>query len=186
MRKLIASINVSIDGFCDHTAMVAVDEIHDHYTELLKNTGTLLYGRITYQMMESYWPTIVKNPTGEKHMDDFAKAIHHVDKIVFSKTLKELAWENASLATKSLEEEVRQLKQQPGKDIFAGSPSVISALTKLNLVDEYQLCIHPVIAGSGLPLFKNISEKITLRLVNTKTFKSSGAVIHYYEPKKDT
>ncbi|HEU5289737.1 MAG TPA: dihydrofolate reductase family protein [Cyclobacteriaceae bacterium] len=182
MRKLIAAINQTLDGFCDHTHALADAELHDHYTELLKSSGTLLYGRVTYQMMESFWPTLVKNPSGEKDMDDFANAIQNIEKVVFSNTLKSVSWENSRLAIKSIEQEVRELKKGTGKDIAAGSPSMIAALTKLNLIDEYQLCIHPVIAGSGLVLFKNLSEKVTLKLIKTKTFQSTGAVIHYYNP----
>jgi dihydrofolate reductase len=180
MRKIIAAINMTLDGFCDHTAIIPDEEIHEHYTDLLKNAGTVLYGRITYQLME-YWRTVVKNPTGNKAMDEFAVVMDKIPKIVFSHTLKNVDWESAKLAIRDLEEEVVELRKQPGKDIIIGSPGLIVALTKLNLIDEYQLCIHPVIAGSGLPLFKNINEKITLKLVKTKTF-GSGAIILYYEP----
>jgi dihydrofolate reductase len=188
MRKLVAAINMTIDGFCDHTAGIPDAEIHQHYTDLLRNSGAVLYGRITYKLMEDYWPTVVKNPTGRKSTDEFAVAIQDIQKIVFSNTLKNadpiaIGWENTRLARRSIKEEALELKQQPGKDILAGSPSLIVALTQLNLIDEYQLCIHPVIAGSGLPLFKNISERIVLKLVNTKTF-SGGAITLYYEPTK--
>jgi dihydrofolate reductase len=155
-------------------------EIHQHYADLLRNAGVALYGRITYQLME-YWRTVLENPTGDKAMDDSAVAIDNTPKIVFSRTLKKVDWKSAQLAQQDLEAEVRELRQQPGKDIFVCSPSLIVGLTKLNLIDEFQLCIHPVIAGSGLPLFKNITEQITLALIKTKTF-SAGAVILYYQP----
>jgi len=183
MRKLIAAINMTLDGFCDHTAGVPDEEIHQHYADLLRNAGAVLYGRITYQLME-YWRTVVQNPTGNKAMDEFAVVMDNTPKIVFSHTLKSVDWESAKLATRTLEEEVADLKQQPGKNIFAGSPGLIVALTKLNLIDEYQICIHPVIAGSGLPLFKNVNDRIMLKLIKTKTF-SGGAVILYYEPAKE-
>lgn len=182
MRKIIAAINITLDGFCDHTAGIADDELHQHYTDLLNNSGTILYGRITYQLME-YWPPIVKNPTGNKSVDDFAVAIDNISKIVFSHTLKTVDWKNTKLATRDLKEEVLQLRQQEGKDILIGSPGLISALTQLGLIDEYQLCVHPVILGKGLPLFKNINEKIILKLLKTKTF-NSGAIVLYYEPTK--
>ena len=179
MRKIIAAINMTIDGYCDHTSGIPDDEIHDHYTDLLGSAGVALYGRITYQLME-YWRTVLDNPTGIKAMDDFAVAIDNTPKIVFSRTLKSVDWQSAKLASQDLEQEVLELKQQSGKDIFACSPSLIVALTKLNLIDEYQLCIHPVIAGSGLPLFRDISERIVLKLIKSKVF-SGGAVILYYE-----
>ncbi|NCU03914.1 MAG: dihydrofolate reductase [Chitinophagaceae bacterium] len=180
MRKLIAAINMTLDGYCDHTAISPDAEIHDHYTALLHTAGAALYGRVTYQLMQ-YWQPMLETPTGNRAMDEFAVAIDKVPKIVFSNTLKATGWQTATLAAKPLKEEVLMLKQQPGKDIFACSPGLIVSLTELGLIDEYQLCVHPVIAGSGLPLFKNISNKITLKLVNTKQF-SSGAIILYYEP----
>jgi len=183
MRKLIAAINMTLDGFCDHTAGIADDELHQHYNELLRNAGAVIYGRITYQLMESYWPTVVKNPTGNKPTDDFAVLIQDIPKIVFSHTLNNVEWKNARLAKKNINEEVLDLKQQPGKDIFVGSPSLIVALTKLNLIDQYQLCVHPVIIGKGLPLFKTINDSITLKLLKTKIF-SSGSIALYYEPTK--
>jgi len=179
MRKLIAAINMTIDGFCDHTAGIADDELHQHYADLLGTADTILYGRITFQLME-YWRTVVKNPTGNPATDEFAVIIDKIPKIVFSHTLKNVEWESAKLANRDLEEEVSAMKQQPGKDILVGSPSLIVALTQLGLIDQYQLCVHPVILGKGLPLFKNINDKITLKLLKTKTF-SSGAIILYYE-----
>ena len=183
MRKLIAAINMTLDGFCDHTAGIPDEEIHQHYADLLSNADTILYGRITYQLME-YWRTLLENPSGEKSMDDFAIAIDKIPKIVFSHTLKNVEWESAKLANRDIEEEVLELKQQSGKDIFVGSRSLIIQLMKLNLIDEYQLCVHPVIAGRGLPLFENINDRTILKLIKTKTF-SGGAVTLYYEPTNE-
>lgn len=183
MRKLIAAINMTLDGFCDHTAIDPDEEIHQHYAELLQKGDTVLYGRITYQLME-YWQTVLKNPTGDKSMDDFAVAIDNIPKIVFSHTLKAVEWETARLAKRPLKEEVLELKQQSGKDIFVGSRSLIIQLMNLNLIDEYQLCVHPVVAGGGLPLFENVNDRTVLKLIKTKTF-GGGAVILYFEPTKN-
>jgi dihydrofolate reductase len=183
MRKLIAAMNVTFDGYCDHTAMIADDEVHEHYNDLLRNAGALLYGRITYQLMESYWPTVVENPTGNKPVDEFALLIDDIPKIVFSRTLKNVGWKNALLKKEIIKEDVLELKQQAGKNVFVGSPSLIVALSNLDLVDEYQLSVHPTILGSGLPLFKNIKNRIDLKLLNTKTF-GCGAVTFYYERVK--
>ncbi len=174
---------MTLDGCCDHTAGIPDEEIHQHYTDLLNDADTILYGRITYQLMQ-YWQPLVKNPTGEKAMDDFALAIDQIQKIVFSDTIENLGWETAVLAKRSLEEEVLALRQQPGKNILVGSRSLIIQLMKLNLIDEYQLCIHPVVAGSGfnMPLFENINDRTILKFIKTKTF-SGGAVILYYGPK---
>jgi dihydrofolate reductase len=188
MRKLIAGINMTLDGVCDHTSMIADEEIHDHYTELLNEADAILYGRITYQLM-GYWQTVLENPSKEKSMNDFAKAIDKIQKIVFSRTLKDsdpiaIGWKTATLATGSIEEEILKLKQQPGKDILVGSRSLIIQLMNLNLIDEFQLCVQPIIAGSGLALFENISDRINLTLLKTKIFSASGSVLFYYEPTK--
>lgn len=180
MRKLIAAMNMTLDGFCDHTAMTADDEIHDHYTQLINNAGLLLYGRITYQLMESYWPLVVQNPTGNKPTDDFAVAIDKVPKIVYSRSLQHVDWKNTTLKKEVIKEEILELKTQAGKDVFVGSPGLIATFTQLDLIDEYQLSVHPTIVGSGLILFKNISNRVDLKLTKTKTF-GCGAILLYYE-----
>jgi dihydrofolate reductase len=186
MRKLIAAINMTLDGFCDHTSMIADDEIHQHYNELLSNADTLIYGRITYQLMESYWPSVVKNPTGNKPMDEFAVLIDNISKIVFSRTLKNVDWKNTELKKEVIKEEILELKQSRNggrKHILVGSPGLIAALTQLDLIDEYQLGVQPIILGNGLPLFKNVNDRINLNLLRTKTF-GCGALALYYEPAK--
>lgn len=180
MSKIIAGINMTLDGYCDHTAVIPDEGLHQHYADLLQQVGGILYGRITYQLME-YWRDVVKHPTGEKATDEFAVVMDEVPKIVFSRTLNSVDWHSARLANRDLETEVTALRQQSGKDLLVGSPSLIVALTQLRLIDEYQLCVHPVIAGGGLPLFKNIHERIVLDLVGTKTL-GSGAIVLYYEP----
>lgn len=179
MRKVIAAINMTIDGFCDHTAVDPDEEIHNHYTDLLRGADVILYGRITYQLMQ-YWQPFLKNPSGEKSMDDFAVAIDNIPKIVFSHTLKNTGWDSAKLADEPIEKVVNELRQQAGRDILIGSPGLIVELTQLNLIDEYQLCIHPVVAGKGLPLFKNISERTVFKRLKIKGF-DSGATILYYK-----
>ncbi|MEJ2055499.1 MAG: dihydrofolate reductase family protein [Calditrichaceae bacterium] len=182
MRKVIAAINMTLDGFCDHTAGIPDEEIHQHYTELLGQGDVILYGRTTYQLME-FWRTVLENPSEEKSMNDFAMAIDKIPKIVFSHTLNNVEWKSATVAKRDLNEEVLKLRQQYGKDIFIGSRSLIIQLMKLNLIDEFQLCIHPVIAGNGLPLFEDINDRTILKLLKTKTF-SSGAITLYYTPVK--
>ncbi len=174
---------MTLDGFCDHTAMIADDEIHQHYNELLSDADTLIYGRITYQLMESYWPSVVKTPTGNKPMDEFAVLIDNISKIVYSRTLKSVDWKNTELKNEVIKEEVLELKQQAAKSILVGSPSLIVALSQLELVDEYQLGVQPIVLGSGLPLFKNIKDRVDLKLLKTKTF-GCGAIVLYYEPTK--
>jgi dihydrofolate reductase len=183
MRKLIAAMNMTLDGFCNREAMIADEEIHEHYNDLLRNAGTLIYGRITYQLMESYWPTVVKNPTGNKPMDEFAVLIGNISKIVYSRTLQHVDWKNTTLKKEVIREEIFELKQQTGKNIVVGSPSLIVAFTQLDLIDEYQLAVQPTVLGSGLPLFKNIRDRIDMNLIKTKIF-GCGAIMLYYEPTK--
>ncbi len=178
MRKLIAVMNMTLDGFCDHTAMIADDEIHQHYTDLLNSSDTIIYGRITFQLME-FWPPIVENSTGNKALDDFAVAIDNIKKIVYSRTLESVDWKNTELKREIVRDDLVELKQQNGRDILVGSPSLIVSLGKLGIVDEYQISVHPTVVGSGLPLFKNISDRIDLKLLTTKTF-SCGAVTIYF------
>jgi dihydrofolate reductase len=180
MRKLIAAINMTIDGFCDHTAGIPDEEIHQHYTELLGQGDAILYGRNTYQLME-YWRTLLENPSEKKSMNDFAAAIDKIPKIVFSRTLKNVEWDSATIAKRDLKDEVLELWKHSGRNILVGSRSLIIQLMNLNLIDELQLCVHPVIAGKGLSLFENINERTILKLTKTKTFKG-GAVTLYYEP----
>lgn len=180
MTRIIAAINMTLDGICDHTAGIPDEEIHRYYTALLGRGEAILYGRKTYELME-FWRTVLENPSEEKSMNDFGIAIDQIPKIVFSHTLKSVDWKSAKLSRKKPEEEVRDLKLQTGKDILIGSRSLIIQLMKLNLIDELQLCIHPVVAGHGMRLFENITDRIILQLTNTKTF-SGGAVILYYKP----
>jgi len=130
-----------------------------------------------------YWKSVVENPTGNKSMDEFAVAIDNISKIVFSRTLKNVDWKNTELKNELIKEEVLELKRQAGKSILVGSPSLIVALGQLDLIDEYQLAVQPTVLGSGLPLFKNVKDRIDLKLLKTKTF-GCGAVAHYYEPTK--
>lgn len=176
---------MTLDGFCDHTAGFSADqELHSHYADLLNSAGVILYGRTTYQLMQ-YWQTLLKKPSSEKSMNDFAISIDKIEKLVFSTTLKDTGWDTAKLASRTLEEEVLKLKQQSGKDISVGSRSLIIQLLNSNLIDELQICIHPLIEGRGLPLFDQIKGRTVFKLVKTKSFKS-GAIVLYYRPSEKT
>lgn len=182
MRKVIAAFNMTLDGISDHTAGIADEDLHKHYAELIDNSEVILYGRITYQLMQ-YWQTLLQNPSGEKSMDQFAVSIDNVHKIVFSRTLKETGWASAEIAEKPLNEVLSGLKQIPGKDILIGSKSLIIQLLNDHLIDEFQICIHPVIEGKGSLLFDKINKRIMLKLIKSKSL-NSGAVIFYYNPEK--
>lgn len=184
MRKVVAAINMTLDGFCDHTAgFFADEELHYHYADLLNNAGAILYGRTTYHLMQ-FWQTLLKNPSDEQSMNDFALSISKIEKLVFSNTIKETGWETAKLANRPPDEEVMELKQQSGKDIVVGSRSLIIQLLNRNLIDEFQICIHPVVEGKGLPLFDQIKDRTFFKLIKTKVL-NSGATVFYYEPASD-
>jgi dihydrofolate reductase len=183
MKKVVAAFNMTLDGVCDHTTGVADEGLHQHYSDLLDNAGVILYGRTTYQLMQ-FWQTLLQNPSREKSMDDFAISIDKIQKLVFSNTLKDTGWNSAELAKGPLGEEVLKLKQQTGKDILVGSRSLIIQLLNSNLIDELQICIHPVIEGKGLQLFDQIKHRIMLKLIKTKVL-TSGATVFYYEPIRE-
>ncbi|MCZ8217483.1 MAG: dihydrofolate reductase family protein [Cyclobacteriaceae bacterium] len=180
MRKVIAAFNMTLDGVCDHTAGIADEGLHQHYADLINNGGIILYGRTTYQLMQ-FWQTVLQNPASEQATNDFAISIDNIPKLVFSSTLKDTGWDSAKLAIKPLNEQVLELKQQSGKDILIGSRSLIIQLLNSNLIDELQICIHPMIEGKGMLLFDQIQNRIALKLLKTKML-NSGAVICYYEP----
>jgi dihydrofolate reductase len=182
MRKVISAFNITLDGVCDHTTGIADEDLHNHYDELINNAGVLLYGRTTYQLMQ-FWQELLRKPSGEKAMDDFAISIDKIQKLIFSNTLKDTGWDSAKLAKRPLDEEVSELKQQTGKDILIGSRSLIIQLLNSNLIDELQICIHPIIEGNGLLLFDQIKNRIMLKLIKTKML-SSGATVFYYEPTR--
>lgn len=179
MGKIIAAINMTLDGFCNHDAVEADEETHQHYADLLKGAEAILFGRITFELM-TYWQTVVENPTGERGMDEFATIIDRIPKVVFSRTLQKVDWGNTELKREIDTEAILSRKRSSSKAILVGSPSMIVAMTQLDLIDEYQICVHPRILGTGLPLFKNIEDSVTLKLLHTKTFKC-GAIILYYD-----
>lgn len=183
MRKVIAAINMTLDGVCDHTVGIVDEKLHQHYSDLINNGGVILYGRTTFELMK-FWQTLLQNPSGKKSMDDFAISIDKIQKLVFSKTLKDSSWESAEISDKPLNEKIIELKQQAGKDILIGSRSLIIELLNSNLIDEFQICIHPIIQGKGLPLFDQIKEQIILKLINTKIL-DSGVTIFYFQPTTD-
>lgn len=182
MRKVIAAINMTLDGVCDHTVGIVDKNLHNHYSDLVNNSGVMLYGRTTYQLMQ-FWQTLLSNPSDQKSMNDFAHSINNIPKVVFSNTLKETGWSTAEIADKPLEEMILELKQQSGKDILIGSRSLIIQLLNNNLLDEFQVCIHPMVEGRGLKLFEQINHTIIFHLIKTKSL-DSGVTIFYYQPKK--
>lgn len=185
MRPLRFSLNVTLDGCYDHTVGIADEELHRNAAENIAQADALLFGRVTYQMMEEAWRM---KPDGtwpdwmEPWMQPFARTIDAAKKYVVSNTLKEVDW-NAELVRGDLAKVVQQLKQQPGKGLFVGGVQLAQVLTELGLIDEYEFIIHPRVAGHGPTLFAGLSKLIDLKLVGRKEF-GSGAVAMQYEVKR--
>ena len=183
MRNLIFSINVTMDGCCDHTKGIAHEVIHEYFADLLRSADTLVYGRKTYQLMVPYWPDLAKTQSGNsKSWNDFALAFDAVDNIVvFSRTLDKAESLKTRIVREDLEDEIRKLKQQPGKNILLGGVDLPSQLMPTGLIDEYWLVVHPIALGAGRPLFTALRKPMTLRLLDAITF-AGGAVAHIYRP----
>jgi dihydrofolate reductase len=183
MRKVIFAINMTLDGCCDHTKQIANEEVHDYFTELQYEADVLVYGRKTYQLMVPFWPDLAKTQSAPtKAMNDFALAFDAIGKIVvFSQTLDKAEGKNTSIIRTNLREEILKLKQEPGKSILTGGVDIPSQLIQFGLVDEYRFVIHPVIAGEGRRLMEGVSlaEKLKLKLVESKVFKSGQVALRY-------
>ncbi len=181
MRKVVFAINITADGYCSHTDGIADEELHDYFAGLLRNAGLLLFGRITYQLMVPYWPEIAKKQSETAAENEFARVFDSLDKVVFSTTLKHADGNNTRIVSANPAQEVLALKQQPGKDIFAGSLSIASQLSERGLIDEYHFVVHPVVAGKGPRLFETVKlkERLLLELVDMKTFMSGVVALHY-------
>ena len=179
MRKIIFSINSTINGIADHTSGIPDDELHDFYADYLDNVGVILMGRKTYNLMEGYWPVAHENPDNTESTLRFADKFNSVRKIIFSKTLKEVKWQNSILADSTLIETVNRLKNENGKNISAGSLSIATQLLNVNLIDELWILIHPIVAGDEVKLFDGVEGKHELQLTGAKTFKSGVVALHY-------
>ena len=181
MRKVVFGINITTDGYCNHTDMIADDEVHKYFTELLRNASLLLYGRITYQLMVPYWPEIARKQSEDEATNEFARVFDSLDKIVFSTTLKHVEGSKTKIVRTHVAEEVLALKQQDGKDICIGSLSIASQLSDHGLIDEYCFVVHPVVAGKGPRLFETVKlqDRLHLDIIGSKTFQSGAVALHY-------
>jgi dihydrofolate reductase len=181
MRNLIYSINLTIDGCLDHTNMTPDEELFDFFINLVREAGTLAYGRITYQLMVPYWPDVIKDTSSSKADLEFARAFDAAEKVVFSKSMEEVEDKNSRLVRTDPAEEILRMKQRPGKDILVGGVALPSYLIEHGLVDEYIFVVYPIIVGKGKRLMEGTSlhEKFRLRLVDSKILKSGSVLLHY-------
>ena len=180
---------VTLDGFFEGPNKeldwhIVDEEFNEYAIDLLSNVDAILFGRLTYQLMADYWPAAATNPSTSKSDLEIADKMNNLPKIIFSKTLQRVEWNNSRLVKENIAEEILKMKQQPGKDmVIFGSGSIVSSFMQLGLIDEYRIIVNPVVLGNGKPLFKGVNDKHNLKLLKTRVF-SSGIVILFYEPVK--
>ena len=181
MRNVIFAINLTLDGCCDHTKFNPADDLLEHYTHLLREFDLLVYGRKTYQLMVPYWPDIAKSQSETKADIEFAQAFVSRKKVVFSRSLASADDGNTRIVRTNLRDEILKLKKEPGKDILVGGVDIPSQLIELGLVDEYRFVVAPVLVGVGRRLLEGVSlpEKLQLKLVQSKIFKSGSVALRY-------
>jgi len=191
MRKLITTTWVTLDGFIagpngemDWVGETYDDAMANYESDLVNSADTLLLGRVTYQSFAGSWPHVPDNPDASEGEKDYARRLNSMRKVVFSRTLASVDWNNSTLLREVVPEEINKLKQEPGGDMLIyGSASLVQELTNLGLIDEYQVLVHPVILGGGKPLFRDIKNQVKLSLVKSKTHPS-GVVVLFYRPRE--
>lgn len=182
MRNLIFGINLSLDGVVDHTKMMPDEEVHEYFTHIMEDSDLLLYGRKTYELMVPFWPDMAKNHEGQSQATtEFAQTFDSISRLVFSRTLTSVDDEKTRLTSADLETEIRNLKQQEGRNIIVGGVDLPTQLIKLNLVDEFCFVVHPVLVGEGRRFLDiaQLQENMQLKLVASKVFRSGAVGLHY-------
>lgn len=181
MRKLIFAINTSLDGCVDHTKMRADEETHGYFTRMLREADLQIFGRKTYELMVPYWPDVLKDPSSTKADIEFARAFDSPNRIVFSRSLEKVEDKKTRIVRTNLRDEILKLKQERGKNILVGGVDISSQLIELGLVDEYRFVVQPILAGAGRRLLEGASlpERLQLKLVDSKIFKSGSVALHY-------
>jgi dihydrofolate reductase len=185
MRNIISFMHISLDGFVagpnGEMDWIKIDqELFDHVGKRISEGDTALYGRVTYQMMENYWPAAGAKPTATRHEIEHSKWYSQVHKVVLSNTLKGANLTNTQIVNNNLAETIKEIRQQPGKDILLfGSPGATHSLIQLNLIDGYWLFVNPIILGRGIPLFANVQDKIKLKLLTTRPFTCGVTELNY-------
>jgi len=181
MRNVIFAINTTLDGCVDHTKGYADEETLEYFTHLTREADLQIFGRKTYQLMVPYWPEVLKDPSATKAETEFARAFDSINKLVFSRSLDSAEDKNTRIVRTNLRDEILKLKQEQGKNILVGGVDIPSQLIQLGLVDEYRVVVGPIVAGEGRRLLENVRlpEKLQLKLVESKIFKSGCVALRY-------
>ncbi|MEJ7729617.1 MAG: dihydrofolate reductase family protein [Polyangiaceae bacterium] len=177
--RLTFGINVTLDGCCDHREGIPDDELHDHFTQLIGAAGALLYGRTTYELMESHWPAVARDDKASPSDREWARKLEDIPKYVVSASRRDFPWSNSFHVEGDLKEAVTQLKERTPQGVLVGSPMLATALERLGLIDEYHLVVHPVLAGHGPRLFQGLQHPRHLDLLSTTRLKSGIVAMHY-------
>jgi len=185
MRKLVLFMHVSLDGFAADAnrglGWISYDsELQQYADGIVATVGSPVYGRVTYELMAGYWPGVLNDPNESERNRAHARWVDNASKIVFSRTMKKADWNNTIVISDNVAEEINKLKQQPGKDlVIFGSPGLAHSLMELDLIDEYQLTLNPVLLGSGVPAYQHIKNKTNLKLIKATPLKSGVVGLHY-------
>jgi len=181
MRNVIYAINVTLDGCCDHTKMIADEAIFVHAKGVIRDVDLLVFGRKTYQLMVPYWPDVAKDPSQSKADREFAQAFDSINKLVFSRSLDSAEDKSTRITRANLQDEMLKLKQEQGKNILVGGVALPSQLVELGLVDEFRFVVQPLVVGEGRRLLEGIDpqKRLQLKLVESKIFKSGSIALRY-------
>lgn len=181
MRNVIFAINTTLDGCVDHTKQSVDDEQLAYFTQLMRDVDLQVFGRKTYQLMVPYWPEVLKDQSATKTDTEFARAFCSINKIVFSRSLDSAEDRNTRVVRGNLRDEILKLKQERGKNILVGGVDIPSQMIELGLVDEFRFVVHPIVAGEGRRLLVgvNLRERLQLKLVESKIFKSGSIALRY-------
>jgi len=190
MRKVIYSMSVSLDGFIETPKreidwVIVDEELHTFFNDQARDMGAFLYGRRMYELMVDYWPTADAEPSNPAYVIEYSRIWKDMPKIVFSKTLNRVGW-NSRLVRDDIAGEISKLKAQPGRDLQLGGPTLAATFIQLDLVDEYQLFVNPILLGGGTPFFPALNKPINLRLIETRTFGSGVVYLRYQTGGKET
>lgn len=179
MGLLTFGLNLTLDGCCDHREGIADDELHDHFTQLMDAAGAMLWGRITYEMMESFWPAVARDEKAPRAMREWAQKLEAKPKYVVSASRRDFPWNNTVRVVGDLHGAVTKLKEENPRGVLVGSPMLAAALERLGLIDEYRFVVHPVLAGHGPTLFEGLQCSRRLELLSTRRFASGAIAMHH-------
>jgi len=179
MGLLTFALNVTLDGCCDHREGIADDALLRYYTRLMDEAGGMLFGRVTYELMESAWPAVARDPKARPAFRAWARKLEAKPKHVVSTTRRDFPWSNTFRVEGDLREAIAALKRRTPRGLLVGSPALSAALEQLGLIDEYRLAVHPIVAGHGPTLFSGLSPSLRMRLLGVRRFKSGVMALRY-------